>query len=117
MNYVWELLSFTVGECLFFTPFLIIGQTLQTSMFKGFANTEDPAYKKSLNILSEAVKNFRTVASFSNQKRVPRIFKNTLKISMAKTKKKALALSIGYGISQFITYNMYGITFFLGAVF
>lgn len=73
--YSWRVALVAVAVC----PFIVIAGTIRARKVQGFSEGSDKAYKDSGMIIMEAVTNIRTVASFSNEKKLSHFLSETLK--------------------------------------
>eukprot|EP00826_Nyctotherus_ovalis_P054726 TRINITY_DN718_c0_g1_i5.p1 TRINITY_DN718_c0_g1~~TRINITY_DN718_c0_g1_i5.p1 ORF type:complete len:1232 (-),score=388.43 TRINITY_DN718_c0_g1_i5:253-3948(-) len=83
----------------------------------GFAAEREKLYKASMQILTEAVKNFRTVASFSSEERIIKMYSESLEAPLEKSKFTAIINALLYGFSQCITNFIYAGLFYFSALF
>jgi ATP-binding cassette subfamily B (MDR/TAP) protein 1 len=83
----------------------------------GFAKEREKLYKDSMQILTETVKNFRTVASFSSEDRILMLYSQSLELPLQESNCSAIVNGILYGVSQSITYFIYAGLFYFSAFF
>jgi len=83
----------------------------------GFAAKNEELYKGSMGILTESVKNFRTVASFCSEQRVIKAYSDALAEPLASSQYAAIITGILFGIGQLIPYLVYAGLFYFAAYF
>jgi ATP-binding cassette, subfamily B (MDR/TAP), member 1 len=84
---------------------------------QGFSEQSDDAYKDSGNLVQETVTNIRTVASFGNEDILLGFLNERLKVPESLIFKKSNYAGLAFGFSQMMMFLIYGIIFYLGAVF
>lgn len=84
---------------------------------KGFQLVEEELTKKADLLAGDAIMNYRTVASFANEDKIVKDYKNFLQISQNKAIKKAVIIGFTYGLAQFIMYATQAIIFYIGGEF
>ncbi|EGR27069.1 hypothetical protein IMG5_202500 [Ichthyophthirius multifiliis] len=99
------------------SPLMIISGGIQAKFVQGFSEGTDEAYKDSGMIIMESVTNIRTVYSFSNEEKLFEILNQKLEKPALILNKKGYVSGIMFGLSQFIMFNVYGIIFYVGAIF
>ncbi|KAL4464298.1 hypothetical protein ABPG72_011343 [Tetrahymena utriculariae] len=109
----WRVALVSVAVC----PLIVIAGTIQAKQVEGFSEGSDKAYKDSSMIIMEAVTNIRTVASFSNEKKLCFFLSETLKKPYKLAFKKGHISGIAFGFSQLATFSVYAIIFICSAVF
>jgi len=98
-------------------PVLIFAEILNTKFHVGYSKQNEALYQKPMGILSEAVRNFRTVTSFSNEHRIVDMYKNALDGPLNRLQNKAIISGFLYGICQMIPFLIYAEIFYLAAWF
>ena len=98
-------------------PVLIFSEAMHTRFHIGFAKQNEALYKKPMEIISEAVKNFRTVASFSNEQRIVHMYRDALGGPLKSLQLKAMVSGFLYGVCQMIPMLIYAEVFYLAAWF
>eukprot|EP01022_Parablepharisma_sp_SALTPOND_P004760 TRINITY_DN120914_c2_g1_i1.p1 TRINITY_DN120914_c2_g1~~TRINITY_DN120914_c2_g1_i1.p1 ORF type:complete len:1441 (+),score=125.37 TRINITY_DN120914_c2_g1_i1:280-4602(+) len=98
-------------------PIVAISGAVQTKFQIKFAQEKEELYKKSMEILSEAVRNFRTVASFSNERRTSEMYKTSLVKPLKQGQKAAIVSGVLFGVSQLLPFLIYSQLFYLAALF
>ncbi len=90
---------------------------IQAKFHVGFARLNEELYKVSMSILSESVKNFRTVASFSSEPRVMKMYTDSLQGPLKISQKMAMMSGILFGIGQMMPLLVYSGLFYFAARF
>ena len=83
----------------------------------GFNNAQEALFKEANILVSDAVINHQTVASFGNEQLLVDKFKSLLKGPLEKGIAKAHYTGITYGFSQFIQFATYTILFWSAGAF
>ena len=97
-------------------PFMVIAGAFETEFLTGYQAKTAIHYKNSVAILSESVRNFRTVVSFCTQNAILKLYNEYLLIPIQKMKSAAFVSGLMYGFSQFVQFVIYGLTFYFGAL-
>eukprot|EP01022_Parablepharisma_sp_SALTPOND_P020295 TRINITY_DN364_c1_g1_i1.p1 TRINITY_DN364_c1_g1~~TRINITY_DN364_c1_g1_i1.p1 ORF type:complete len:1324 (+),score=185.08 TRINITY_DN364_c1_g1_i1:6701-10672(+) len=98
-------------------PIMGLSGFLQTRFQVGFATKNEELYRSSMKILSEAVKNFRTVASFSSEERILKMYSNSLSAPLSESQYAAVISGLLFGASQLLPYFIYAGLFYFAALF
>jgi len=98
-------------------PFLILSDAISAKFQIGFAKQSESMYKNSYEILTESLKNFRTITSFSNENRILNMYSTTLNKALSKLQIRAVISGLLYGICQMIPFLIYAEIFYLSAWF
>jgi len=98
-------------------PFIIGSGILDAKIFSGKSEGSDDAFANSLMILTESVKNIRTVLSFSGESKIVELYAKSLREPFQKSIPKAVLSGVLWGIGQFLQFGAFGILNYLGAVF
>jgi ATP-binding cassette subfamily B (MDR/TAP) protein 1 len=99
------------------TPLSIFCSAAQQKLHKGMSENSDAAYKDSAAIITEAVCNMRTVASFGNQKHLMKIFESRLEGPTQAAKRKGHISGAIFGASNFCVFVVYAVAFYAGIYF
>eukprot|EP00826_Nyctotherus_ovalis_P045944 TRINITY_DN5133_c0_g1_i7.p1 TRINITY_DN5133_c0_g1~~TRINITY_DN5133_c0_g1_i7.p1 ORF type:complete len:1278 (-),score=456.32 TRINITY_DN5133_c0_g1_i7:19-3852(-) len=94
----WKMALIVLG-CV---PLIGLTSFIQAKFHMGFSKITDELYKDSIKILTEAVKNFRTVASFSSQEKVLKLFTDSLEKPLANSQNSAIVAGVLFGLGQLI---------------
>lgn len=84
---------------------------------QGFADLTDEAYKDSGQLIMETVTNIRTVKSFGHEETLARFLDKKLEKAKSFINPKANKGGFAFGMSNFLTFLMFAVTFYVGAVF
>ncbi|KAL4481127.1 hypothetical protein ABPG72_015082 [Tetrahymena utriculariae] len=98
-------------------PAMMIAGALQVKFTEGFSDQTDKAYKGSGNIVTDAVTNIRTVASFANEQKIMEMMDQQLQKPAEGMKKKSIISGLMFGISQFCMFGIYALIFYVSAYF
>jgi len=98
-------------------PLMAGSGTLQTKLQIKFAKEKDHLYEKSTEILSESVRNFRTVASFTNEIKTSEMYKEALELPLRKGQITAIIGGLLFGINQVLPFLTFALLFYLAALF
>lgn len=98
-------------------PVMAISGAAQTRFQVRCARKRKELYKKSMEILSESVRNFRTVLSFSNEERAISMYKVSLLEPLKEGQKMAVFSGLLFGVSQLLPLLVYALLFYLAALF
>ena len=82
-----------------------------------FAKLNEELYKTSMGILTEAVKNFRTVTSFCSEDRIIEDFSKALEGPSESVQRQSIITGVLYGISQFLPFVIYPGLYYFTALF
>ena len=83
----------------------------------GFALNKENLFKDSVQILSESVKNFRTVASFSSEQRILDMYSDSLKKVLTQLQSGSIIGGILFGFSQMLVFLTHSAIFYFSALF
>jgi ATP-binding cassette subfamily B (MDR/TAP) protein 1 len=98
-------------------PFFICSAIIQVKLQTGFTESQDGPLKEANLLLSDAISNYKTVASFSHEYLLIDILKKKLSEPMRTGTIKAHIAGFLFGWSNFIQNGAFGVFFFLGAVY
>ncbi len=111
--YSWKMSLIMLG-CV---PIMGSSAFIQTKFQAGFARMNEELYKASMSILSESVKNFRTVASFSSEPRILKMYNDSLEGPLKLSQRMAVISGVLFGLGQMIPFLMYAGLFYFAALF
>ena len=83
----------------------------------GFALERENLFKDSVQILAESVKNFRTVASFSSEKRILDMYSDSLKKAIKQLQSGLIIGGILFGFSQMMMFLNHAAIYYFSAIF
>lgn len=72
-------------------------------------------YEEASQVANDAVGGIRTVASFCAEDKVMDMYKTRCEAPLKSGIRQGLISGIGFGVSFFFLYNIYAITFYVGA--
>lgn len=98
-------------------PLMILAGAAQMAMTTGFSDKTDEVYKESSNIIMEAMINIRTVHSFGYEKIIYDQYVERMDEPLRLAIKKGNLSGFFFGISQIIMFTIFGLLFWLGAIF
>ena len=98
-------------------PFLMIAGMLEMAFNTGQSQATDEAYKDSASLIMESMINIRTVSSSGHDYIIIKKYEEKLEEPESLLVGKGLLTGFLFGLSQLITYFIFGIIFFVGAVF
>lgn len=81
---------------------------------KGFSADSQTAYEKAGTVSTEAVGGIRTVASFTNEEKLLKMYSDKLEEPARLGVKKAHVSGIGFGLSQFCMFAVNTLAFWYG---
>ena len=113
LSFSWRI-SLVILGCI---PILCFSAFMETKFSVGFAAESEELYRSSMQILSESVKNFRTVASFSGEDRVLKMYSESLNKPLAQSQRSAIVIGFLFGFSQMLPYFIYAALFYFNALF
>eukprot|EP00826_Nyctotherus_ovalis_P054724 TRINITY_DN718_c0_g1_i13.p1 TRINITY_DN718_c0_g1~~TRINITY_DN718_c0_g1_i13.p1 ORF type:complete len:472 (-),score=134.92 TRINITY_DN718_c0_g1_i13:82-1497(-) len=109
----WKMaLVFTV-----IVPVIYFGLFLEMRVEVGYATARERLYRDSMTILTETVKNFRTVLSFASEERILVIYSDSLEEPIQNSKRTAVINGFLYGFSQCINFLTFAAFFYFAALF
>ena len=109
----WQLTFVALG----LSPLMIISGVIQAKFNAGFSAQTDEVYRESVNFVSEAVNNMRTVASFAKEDKLLANYGKKLEGPLKLATRKGNLSGLAFGFSQFGMFFVYALVFFIGAVF
>lgn len=98
-------------------PFMIMVGVVMSQFQAGFAEQSSTLYLSAMNILSEAVKNFRTVSSFCSEKKIVTLFQVALEEPLKSISSKCATIGLLFGVTELIPNLVYGGLFYFCALF
>lgn len=96
---------------------MILSGVIDMAMQTGFSDKTDAAYKDSSSLIMESMINIRTVSSFGYQDIIARRYDEKMEEPYNLAIKKGNTSGLLFGISQFTMFLIFGLLFFLGALF
>jgi len=98
-------------------PFFICSAVIQVQLQTGFTESQEGALKKANLLISDAISNYKTVASFGHEYLLTDILRENLKEPLRKGAIKSHLAGFVFGWSNFVQNVVMGLLFFLGAVY
>ena len=98
-------------------PFLILAGMLEMAFNTGQSQSTDEAYKDSASLIMESMINIRTVSSSGHDYIIIKKYEEKLQEPESLLVGKGLVTGFLFGLSQLITYIIFGVIFYVGAVF
>nr|AOQ25828.1 ABC transporter B family member 1 [Moneuplotes crassus] len=98
-------------------PFFICSAVIQVQLQTGFTESQEGSLKKANLLLSDAISNYKTVASFGHEYLLTDILRKNLQEPLRKGAIKSHLAGFVFGWSNFVQNVVMGLLFFLGAVY
>ena len=98
-------------------PFFICSAVIQVQLQTGFTESQESALKKANLLLSDAISNYKTVASFGHEYLLTDILRESLRDPLKKGAIKSHLAGFVFGWSNFVQNVVMGVLFFVGAVY
>lgn len=98
-------------------PIMMISAAINSKVKAGSLVNIDKSGAKTYSMVSDAIINYATVASFANEAVLIEKFKQSLKGKLDKEIKKCYVSGALFGFSQFMQFGMYTVLFWSGAKF
>ncbi|XP_059435410.1 ABC transporter B family member 4-like isoform X2 [Corylus avellana] len=96
-------------------PLLGVNGYVQRRSMKGFSADAKEMYEDASQIATDAVGSIRIVSSFCAEEKVMQLYEEKCEGPMKAGIKEALISGIGYGMANFLLFNVYAIIFYAGA--
>ncbi|KAF8401217.1 hypothetical protein HHK36_012146 [Tetracentron sinense] len=96
-------------------PLIGINGYVQMEFMKGFSADAKMMYEEASQVANDAVGSIRTVASFCAEEKVMQLYKKKCESPMKTGIRQGLISGIGFGISFFLMFCFYAISFYAGA--
>ncbi|KAG8087603.1 hypothetical protein GUJ93_ZPchr0010g7374 [Zizania palustris] len=90
-------------------PLVVAATVLQKMFLKGFSGDLELAHARATQIAGEAVANVRTVAAFSSEAKIVRLFETNLRGPLRRCFWKGQIAGSSYGVAQFLLYASYAL--------
>ncbi|KAJ6795680.1 ABC transporter B family member 11-like isoform X2 [Iris pallida] len=95
-------------------PLLGLNGFLQVKFMQGFSADAKMMYEEASQVANDAVGSIRTVASFSAEEKVMELYNKKCEGPRKAGIKQGLISGIGFGVSLFLMYVVYAISFYAG---
>ncbi|KAL0539171.1 hypothetical protein IC582_023352 [Cucumis melo] len=107
----WELALIVLA----LIPLIGINSLIQIRFMRGFSGDAKSMYEEASQVANDAVGGIRTVASFCAEDKVMNMYKTKCEAPLKSGIRQGLISGIGFGVSFFILFNVYALTFYIGA--
>ncbi len=98
-------------------PLLALSGILDAQVSSGYSDATDDSYMESLKILSESIRNIRTVAAFGGERKVLELYRTALQRPLKAAIPRAFFSGFLFGLSQFTQFCTYGAVLYFGALY
>ena len=109
----WKITLISLG----ISPLIVLVGRVKIKVMTGFSAKTDDAYKESGGLIGEAVNNMRTVASFSNQEKLLKIYDGMLSGVEGDVAKKGHIAGSLFGLAQLVMFGQNAVVFYLATYF
>ncbi|XP_068663118.1 ABC transporter B family member 21-like [Aristolochia californica] len=96
-------------------PLLALNGYAQLMFMKGFSADAKMMYEEASQIANDAVGSIRTVASFCAEDKVMKLYQKKCEGQMRTAIRQGLISGLGFGLSFFLLFSVYGTGFYAGA--
>ncbi|KAJ4967037.1 hypothetical protein NE237_018886 [Protea cynaroides] len=96
-------------------PLIGVNGWAQIKFLKGFSADAKMMYEEASQVATDAVGSIRTVASFCAEDKVMKLYKNKCEGPRKTGIRQGLVSGIGYGLSFFLLFCVYAVSFYAGA--
>ncbi|KAK1316822.1 ABC transporter B family member 11 [Acorus calamus] len=96
-------------------PILILNGLAEMKFMKGFSANAKMMYEEASQVANDAVGSIRTVASFCGEEKVMTLYKKKCEEPMQTEIKWGMISGVGYGLSLFLMFCAYAVSFYAGA--
>ncbi|XP_029124115.1 ABC transporter B family member 11 isoform X2 [Elaeis guineensis] len=96
-------------------PLIGLNGYIQMKFIKGFSADAKMMYEEASQVATDAVGSIRTVASFSAEEKVIKLYKEKCEGPLRKGIRQGIISGIGFGISFFLLFSVYATSFYIGA--
>ncbi|XP_042513446.1 ABC transporter B family member 4-like [Macadamia integrifolia] len=107
----WQLAFIMLG----LLPLIGLNGYVQMRFMKGFSADAKMMYEEASQVANDAVGSIRTVASFCSEEKVMELYKKKCEGPLKSGIRQGLISGIGYGVSFFMLFCVYGTSFYAGA--
>lgn len=98
-------------------PLMAFSGALQVKMMAGFDADADKKYQNAGAVASEAVDNYETVTASGVQDVFTKKYNDELNIPLVNGQKTALLGGVAFGISEFLSFALWAVAFWVGSIF
>ncbi|CAI0375867.1 unnamed protein product, partial [Linum tenue] len=96
-------------------PLIGINWFVQVQFFKGFSGNAKVMYEEASQVASDGIGSIRTVASFCGEEKVVELYREKCKGPIEAGIRQGLISGIGFGVSNFLLFAFYAISFYASA--
>ncbi|KDP28335.1 hypothetical protein JCGZ_14106 [Jatropha curcas] len=96
-------------------PLIGVNGYVQAKFLQGFSKDAKVLYEEASQVANDAVGSIRTVASFCAEGKVMQLYKKKCEGPMKTGIRTGLVSGTGFGVSFFLMYSVYAISFYAGA--
>ncbi|KAK1278590.1 ABC transporter B family member 11 [Acorus gramineus] len=96
-------------------PILILNGLAEMKFMKGFSANAKMMYEEASQVANDAVGSIRTVASFCGEEKLMTLYKKKCEEPMRTGIKRGMISGVGYGLSLFLMFCAYAVSFYAGA--
>ncbi|XP_038978077.1 ABC transporter B family member 11-like [Phoenix dactylifera] len=96
-------------------PLIGLNGYIQVKFIKGFSADAKMMYEEASQVANDAVGSIRTVASFSAEEKVIKLYKEKCEGPLRTGMKQGIISGMGFGISFFLLFCVYATSFYVGA--
>ncbi|XP_071713905.1 ABC transporter B family member 21-like isoform X2 [Rutidosis leptorrhynchoides] len=98
-------------------PLMSANGYVQMKFLKGFTADSKMKYEEASQVANDAVGSIRTVASFNSEEKVMKLYRTKCEGPRKSGIKQGLISGIGFGVSYFLLFCVYGTSSYIGARF
>ena len=110
--YAWRIALISLG----LAPFFMLGGAMDAAFEAGLTNVQEAQFKEANLVVSDAIVNAKTVASFSNEQKIVETYRFRLDKLRKAAIRKIHVTAILYGFSQFVMYAGNALLFYCSAL-
>ncbi|XP_048138822.1 ABC transporter B family member 4-like isoform X1 [Rhodamnia argentea] len=96
-------------------PLIFVNGVIQVKFTKGFSADAKMMYQEASQLATDAVGSIRTVASFCSEEKILQLYAKKCEGPMKAGIRQGLISGVGFGLSVFILFAVYGTCFYAGA--
>ncbi|KAL0919048.1 hypothetical protein M5K25_011116 [Dendrobium thyrsiflorum] len=97
-------------------PLIVLNGFIQTKFMKGFSADAKMMYEGASHVANDAVSSIRTVASYLAEEKIMELYMKKCEGPMRTGIKKGVISGIGFGVSYFLLFCVYGTCFYAGSI-
>ncbi|KAI6672600.1 hypothetical protein NL676_000506 [Syzygium grande] len=96
-------------------PLIFVNGYVQVKFMKGFSADAKMMYEEASQVATDAVGSIRTVASFCSEEKIMQLYAKKCEGPIKAGIRQGLISGVGFGLSFFLLYAVYGTCFYAGA--